>query len=106
MSRTIWKYDLGNKIHSEHDLPVRAEFRYTGLDPVGKLCVWMQVDDEAEDMERHTFGVFNTGQPIPDDWTFWGSIKVGTFILHVHHYNKVEPVIVDELGLDEPGQGE
>tara|TARA_Y100000310_G_C20091061_1_gene538287 strand:- start:188 stop:508 length:321 start_codon:yes stop_codon:yes gene_type:complete len=106
MSRTIWKYDLGNRISSEHDLPIDAEFRHAGLDPEGKLCVWMEVDNESTDMERHTFAVFNTGQVIPDGFTFWGSIQVGTFMLHVHHYNKVEPIIVDELGLDEPGAGE
>lgn len=111
MSRTIHKFDLGNKISSEHDLPVGAKFRHTGLDAEGKLCIWMEVDDEATDMERHTFGVFNTAQPIPDDWTYWGSIKVGSFVLHTHHYDKVEPVVVeleddDELGLDERGQGE
>ena len=48
--RTIQKFDLGNKMTSEHDLPIGVEFRYTGLDAEGKLCIWMQLDDEATDM--------------------------------------------------------
>ena len=111
MSRTIQKFDLGNSITSEHNLPVGAEFRHAALDPDGKLCIWMEVDDEATDMETHTFGTFNTGQMIPDEWSYWGSLQVASFTLHVHHYDRVVPVVIaveveDELGLDEPGAGE
>ena len=95
MSRIIRQFDLGNTITSELELPKGAEFCHAGIDGEGKLSVWMQIDDEFSDLVRHTFGVFNTENPIPDDWTYLESIHVGTFVLHVHHYDFVTPVVVD-----------
>ena len=95
MSTTIWKYDLGSNIISEHDTPAGAKFLHAGIDPDGHLCVWMRVDDEFSDMEKHTFAVLKTGEPVPDDWNHKATLRVSQLMLHVHHYNKVEPIVVD-----------
>jgi hypothetical protein len=103
MSRVIWKYDLGSTTTRDHDLPVGAKLVHAGLDPAGKLCVWMEVDNEYVDTETHTFGVFDTNLPIPDEWTYCDSVHVGTFVLHVYHHDIVVPVSVDVGKLDDLG---
>ncbi len=101
MSRVIWKYYVGGAIISDHELPAGAEIRHAGIDAEGRLCVWMQVDDEASDFEKHTFGIFNTGEAIPDDWTYIDSVHVSKLVLHVHHYDQVVPIVVEILEEEE-----
>lgn len=89
MSKTIQSIDLGNTTTSDHEMPARAKFLYAGIDGEGKLCVWMEVDDETLDREIHTFGVFNTGMPVPDDWTYCGSVRAGSFVLHAYQHDMI-----------------
>ena len=95
MSRTIWKYDLGSSIISEHETPAGAKFCHAGIDPDGHLCAWMEIDDEFSEQEVHTFAVLKTGEPVPDDWTHMVTIRVAKLMLHVHHYDIVVPVMVE-----------
>lgn len=87
MSRVIWVYDLGSASISEHDMPAGAEFRHVGVDAAGKLCAWMNVDNEFEDTVTVTFGFFTEDEPIPDGWMYRGSVHVGSFVLHVHEFS-------------------
>jgi hypothetical protein len=103
MSRTLVKYDLGSTTTSDHDTPKDAQLRHAGLDPEGKLSVWMEVDNEYTETETHTFGIFADGLPIPDDWTYCSSVRVGSFMLHVYHHDIVMPVQVDVGELDDLG---
>ncbi len=97
MSRVIQKFSLGSRVMAEIELPAGAECRHVALDKeLGEICVWMEVDNEFTEMEMHTFGIFNTDDPIPDDWTYLQSIPISKLVLHVHHYDRVELIVVDE----------
>jgi len=95
MSKTIWKFDLGTNSLSMHDIPAGANYRHVGLDVKDRLCVWMEIDNEYTDMERHTFGIFNTGHPIPDDWLYCDSVIWLGVELHVHRFAELEIVTAD-----------
>ncbi len=103
MSQTVWKYDLGNKPTSDHDIPAGAKFLSAGLNPDGALCVWMQVDDEFTDLETHTFGIFVTGGPVLEGWTHCNTLRVGTLMLHIYHFDTVEPIKVSITEMDDLG---
>ncbi len=96
MSRTIWKYDLGIDQVAKIDIPADSVFRHAGIDPEGKLCAWVEVDNEFWELERHTFGIFMTGQVIPDDWEYCSTESVGKVVVHVYHYKKLEAPPAEE----------
>jgi hypothetical protein len=54
-----------------------------GLDPEGRLCLWMQVDPAGPKRDLDVF-VVGTGNPIPPEAiNFVGSVTEGLFVWHI-----------------------
>lgn len=99
MSKTTQSYDLGSTSTSDHEMPAGAKFLHAGVDGTGRLCVWMEQDDEQLDREVQTFAVFNTSNPIPDDWSFCASVPVSKLMLHVYRLDDINvlPASIAEM---------
>ena len=82
--QTIWKYVINGE---GIDLPKGAVIRSTGHDPRGKLCIWVELDDEfdIELVERHKFHIIGSGHRIPDNGTYLGHVIAGHFVWHIYH---------------------
>lgn len=80
--RTIWKFKA--------TLPVEADaegiVRLVGLDPMGVMCVWIEVDSSAPTVVRE-FAIVGTGHPVPKG-THVGSFVDGMFVWHVYEVTK------------------
>lgn len=62
-----------------------------------KVNFWAGNTDQYPAEER-TFRVFGTGQPIPDDWSYWGTTLDGSLVWHLFekeqpHYSLIDPVL-------------
>lgn len=77
--RAVWKFDLEDGPVLR--LPVGATV-LTAQSQAGRLCLWAVVDPEAarEDRKVHVIG---TGQPVPEDVQYVGTVQEGPFVWHV-----------------------
>lgn len=87
MARTIFKYEVSQG-RSQMMMPLGAELIYadgireavlerwaTEDTPRHRFFVWAVVNRDARAVTRH-FGIFLTGDPIPDDWQHVASFQV------------------------------
>ena len=81
MSVRVWKYRLDKK-RSALDLPKGARFVAFGLDWKGDWCAWFEVHERRTRKDR-VFGVFETGEEIPDHWVHVASVisEPGNYVL-------------------------
>lgn len=89
MRRVIYKYEITElgKVHSismpySHEIENFASIRHVGVDGKGSICVWAEVDADAEVRERNFFMV-GTGYEIPESvredatqFTYVGSVEI------------------------------
>jgi hypothetical protein len=84
MARTIWKYALSPR-GIGISMPVGAKV-LTAREQNDAICIWAEVDPEAEKVLRH-FRIYGTGHDMPDDpGTYIGttSFRGGALIFHVY----------------------
>lgn len=87
MSRTVWKYELPHATTGV-DLPADSRPLHVAAQH-GKVCMWVEVDPDAE-LRKQTFYVVGTGHPLPPDVmppTYIGSFLTdadGTYVFHVY----------------------
>lgn len=81
MSRRVFKYALvvGDQVL---DLPRGAVIRMVDHQG-GNLCLWAEVDPDAE-IEGRIFRVYGTGHEIADDLEYVGSSQDTLFVWHVY----------------------
>lgn len=88
--RTLWKFNLEVTDIQHVRMPKGAKVRKVGVQR-GELCLWVEVDTEAEKEER-TFEVIGTGNPMPTDMgierTYIDSVQMERrgmeFVWHVY----------------------
>lgn len=81
--RTIYKYQLrvvdGLQEITTH---IGAHIVHVGQQN-GYVCVWMEVDTSLPEQKRH-FEIIGTGQPIPFDRLYVGTVMLPPFVWHVY----------------------
>lgn len=86
--QAIYKYELNSptvSCRTTFGVPRGGEVLNAGLDPHGKLCVWLLIDSDAHE-EKRTFEIVGTGQPMePAAWRRWISsfVQAPFFVWHV-----------------------
>ena len=93
MSSTIWKFQTngGNISLREGDtdieVPLYSISLSAGLDPQGRLCIWMMVDPNREEKETKRVYVRGTGHDCTELDTssvkFLGSVLDRSYVWHV-----------------------
>ena len=81
--RSVWKFNLEASHETTFEAPAPARVLSAGLDPAGRPSVWVEVDPDAEKIERTVF-LYGTGHPIEAGGRFVGSIFDGSFVWHVY----------------------
>lgn len=84
--RTIWKYELELTDRQPIAMPGLANIVHAGLDPAGHICVWAEVDSEAEKADRW-IAIIGTGNPFPkleEQPRHLGSVTIPPFAWHVY----------------------
>jgi len=76
----IWKYELESTTVLK--IPGNPNFLCVGLDPTNRVCIWMEVDTEAEE-GNFSFRVVGTGHEVPVG-TYLGTVTKGSLVLHVY----------------------
>ncbi len=87
-TRTIWKFPLDIKDDQEVKVPYGGIVRHVGLQqipdrPVNQLCMWVEVDPDAK-IQTHGVYVVGTGNPVPENVDFVGSVVADPFVWHVY----------------------
>jgi hypothetical protein len=84
--KTIWKYVLQVTDHQVFMMPKGAEI-LSVANQGGQLCLWAEVDPNAEYEER-TFDIIGTGNPMYSDMgvsrLFIGTVLMPPFVWHVY----------------------
>lgn len=83
MTRRIWKYEVPVDDRN-HDVPARVVHVAPAEDRVDAIQVWCEVDDETLHTMPHR--VFGTGQPVPIEYEYRGSVQAGPFVWHLYAY--------------------
>jgi len=85
MMKTIYKYEI-NPFQSSTQMPVGAKI-LTVQGQHQKICVWAEVDDQAE-MESVVLQIYGTGHRLPEDadheYIGTGQSDGGAFVFHVY----------------------
>ncbi len=80
--KAIWKYPLplGGAVI---EMPAYTLAK-VGLDPEGRLCVWVLHGDTEGEKLKKEFIVVGTGHPIPERAYIWlGTVTQGEFVWHI-----------------------
>ena len=93
--KTIWKYKLEITDYQMISLPINAKIISTGIDPIGDLCIWAEVDSDQKNLLGVNVAIIGTGNPFPhgvgDEYKFLGSVLYReTLMWHVY----VDSIIV------------
>lgn len=85
--QAIYKYELNRPEVSSRTrigVPRGGEVLKAGLDPKGKICVWIMIDAQSHEEER-TFEIVGTGQTLePAAWRRWiDSFVQDCYVWHV-----------------------
>ena len=83
--RTVWKWEAIVGEPNVVRMPADAQIVLVAAQDkhLGRVAFWAEVDDRAP-MERRTFIVAATGQPIPAGLTHRGSAVVGPLVWHLY----------------------
>lgn len=79
-NRTIYKYSLEQR---RHRIPALHKVIHAGVDPVGELCVWVEVDASTTEIDVSFFRV-GTGHVVPDGAEHIWSFNDGPFVWHIY----------------------
>lgn len=80
--RTIWKYTLAIT-DAVQNVPMPRNPNIVRFDMQnGVPCVWALVESHNP-VETHSFRVFGTGHPIPEDSRYVGTCKDGGYVWHL-----------------------
>lgn len=77
MTKQIWKYRVGTQQVPTGSTPLTAQYQD------GVLCVWVEVDP-ANAFEEVSYLVAGTGQAIPREWQYIGTVQQGELVWHVY----------------------
>jgi hypothetical protein len=79
----IWKYVITDSDGEQFAMPFGAIFRHIDIDPDRKgPALWFQVDPDRA-RETRTFAVFATGEQVPVDFEYVGTVKDDRYIWHI-----------------------
>lgn len=82
MPRKIFKYQLSLQVATNDlTMPTGAEVRYVGHQR-GEVCLWADVETLAPPSKR-SFIVADTGQNIPKDAEYAGTVQFPPYVWHV-----------------------
>ena len=89
--KTIWKYGI---IPGRCDvqMPLGSKVLSAGLDPIGNMCIWVEVDTENPIMNYNVLGI-GTGWEITVDlseFKFIDTVTHGDFVWHIYVEDKGE----------------
>ncbi len=89
--KTVWKYKIRIEDRTVADIPVGAIFRVLEQRSDSVYCtLWYEVPDTDAEMETHTFGIFGTGHPLPNEpMTYLGTTIDYRLSLAFHVYEMV-----------------
>lgn len=93
-AKTIWKYSVepqtGRRV-AVVDVPVGARIVYFGYQHPDGLCIWteFEVPDDVGGLdgiarEERRFRLYGTGQAIPPDAVYVGTVQSGPLVWHLH----------------------
>jgi hypothetical protein len=86
MARTIWKFPLRGTFHQIVEMPEDAKI--ISVAEQGELiCLWAEVDPNAQCRTKRGIAIYGTGRTIPDDpGTFIGTVMLrgGALVYHIY----------------------
>jgi hypothetical protein len=88
--KTIWKYVITKELPQSFQIPFGALLRHIDIDPANRgPALWFQLETDHT-AETRTFAVLGTGDRIPTNFQYFGTVKDGVYIWHVFeiHLNK------------------
>lgn len=84
----IWKYGLSTHGPTVIETREQAVTLAVGTDLLLRPCVWLAVDpSESTAKQTLAFLTVFTGEEVPEDSTYIGSMKIPGLILHVFQRN-------------------
>ena len=79
----IWKYELALGPDSVFDVKMPKGAQVLCVqNQGGDIFLWAKVDPEGE-RERRKFAIYGTGNPVPANGTYIGTVQQGPFEWHV-----------------------
>jgi hypothetical protein len=82
--RVIWKYRLGFVL-ADQRLRMRAgsEILHVAIQDHAP-CIWAHADAAPGEEEERTFRLVPTGEPIPAEWSYIGTVHIDWTVWHIH----------------------
>lgn len=77
---TIWKFSLPQR---SVQIPRGARIIHAGLDPNEDICIWAEVDPDAELVSR-AVSIVGTGGNVPASQEHVGSFLYAPYVWHVY----------------------
>ena len=83
-SRKVFKYSLKTTLDAaqERFLPEGANIVHVGIQGE-TTCLWAEVDERAQPQSR-LFHIFGTGQDIPENAAYRGTVQMPPFVWHIY----------------------
>ena len=95
--RTVHKFQIGiGEDEVEIDLPVSATVVFVGSQEDGMVHFWVELDDADKTIER-TFVLHGTGDEIPKDHSYVGTVVNHSVTVNHHAYAGSGPLWVWHL---------
>jgi hypothetical protein len=84
--RTIWKYKLDVQVEQTISLPIGSKFLYCA-NQYDYPTMWFEVEPK-ERMRIVTIVIVGTGNPIPENVEYYGTVFINDFVWHLYSYKR------------------
>jgi hypothetical protein len=86
--RTVYKFPINTRHNYETTwlAPAGSKSIYTGLDPNGTPCIWMDIQVDEPNDTQYRAVVIGTGRSIPsNEYKYLGSfMEANTYVWHIY----------------------